>query len=282
MSIPPIGLPGCQIDAMEVDSDQLTVVAKTTGMAARCPKCRTKSSSVHSYYVRKVKDLPVSEFQVCLHLTVRRFRCQHTQCPQKTFTEQLPNLLNRYARRTQRLTESYYECVQALGGEAGARLLQKMRMPTSGDTLLRVAKQHPQMAYHPPRVIGVDDWAFRKGYNYGTIIVDLERHVVIDLLPDRTSMTLAAWLDRHRTVEIVARDRSTEYARGIREGAPSALQVADRWHLLQNLVQALERQFNQLRSQLLELSSAPPLSYVQANDAIPRKGGNERILQEDS
>jgi transposase len=133
------------------------------------------------------------------------------------------------------------------------RLLASLRMRTSAATVLRLVRRQPVTASAPPRVLGVDDFAFRKGRNYGTILVDLEQHKVVDVLAERTSASLAKWLQTHPSVEIVTRDRSTKYARGIRKGAPKAVQVADRWHLLLNLKQVLERWFGRVHARLRRL-----------------------------
>jgi transposase len=187
---------------------------------------------------------------------VRRFFCDQTACPRRTFAERLPDLLPVKAQRTARFSAG----VQALGfassGEAAARVGRTLQLPTSPDTVLRSLHQAPLPDRPTPRVLGVDDFAFRKRHTYGTLLVDLEQHQPIDMLPDRTAATLAAWLNAHPGVEVIARDRSTEYARGSRDGAPSALQVADRWHLLQNIREALERVLTQLRPRLLRLEPA--------------------------
>jgi hypothetical protein len=227
--------------------------AHTRGTSAACTSCSQPSQRAHSYYTRTIHDLPVSEQVVRLKLCVRRFRCVNPNCIRRTFTERLPALVAPYAQRTTRLNETLHQVGQALGGEAGARLLKSLHMHTSGDTLLRLLGKETLESVTTPRVLGVDDWAQRKGHSYGTILVDLERHQVIDLLPDRTAQTLAAWLQAHPGVAIVTRDRSTEYARGITEGAPSALQVADRWHLLLNLRQVLERFLRRLYARLKQL-----------------------------
>jgi transposase len=164
--------------------------------------------------------------------------------------EVFPDLLEKYARRTVRLHKAQEAIAFALGGQAGSRLACKLQMPISGDTLLRMIRSTPVPSPLEPEVIGVDDWAKRRGRVYGTILVDLERHRVIDLLTDRTAETLAQWLRSHPGVKIVARDRSLEYARGISEGAPQAIQVADRWHLLVNLREALQRLLDRLRPEL--------------------------------
>jgi len=172
---------------------------------------------------------------------IRRFYCRNAKCSRRTFAERLPELVATHARRTCRLAAAQARVGVAVGGNAGSRLLRHLAMPASADTVLRLIHRLPLPAQESPRVVGVDDWAIRKRCTYGTVVVDLERRRVLDLLPNRTAETLAEWLREHPTIEAVARDRSTEYARGISLGAPKAEQVADRWHLLANMRQAVER-----------------------------------------
>jgi len=180
---------------------------------------------------------------VRLWLRVKRFRCHEPTCDRQTFAESLADWLPAYARRTIALTTLMRQISMEIGAEVGHRVLSYLQIQVSGDTLLRILRRFGQD--HVPqadaRVIGVDDWAFKRGRTYGTIIVNLETHQVIDLLPDRTSDTLASWLQAHPSIEIVSRDRSTDYSIAIRKGAPNAIHVADRWHLLLNLRQMLER-----------------------------------------
>ena len=170
-------------------------------------------------------------------MAVRRLYCRNPACLRQTFVERLPGLIAPHAHRTLRLAAAQGRVGVALGGEAAGRMLRHLGMPASGDTVLRLVRRLPLPRCPAPRILGVDDWALRKGATYGTILVDLERHRVVDLLPDRSAPTLADWLRRHRGIRAVARDRSSEYARGISLGAPQAVQVADRWHLLLNLRQ---------------------------------------------
>jgi transposase len=184
-----------------------------------------------------------------LELHARRFFCDHDPCQQQVFCERLPTVAARYARKTIRLSSALVLIGFALGGEAGARIARALGLQTSPDSLIRHLRR--TAAAEPPtvRVLGVDDWAKRKGHTYGTILVDLERRSVVDLLPDREAETLAAWLKEHPSVEVVSRDRSRAYANGITLGAPQAIQVADRWHLLKNITDALERLVKRLRRQ---------------------------------
>jgi transposase len=192
-----------------------------------------------------------------LVLRVRRFRCRNTHCPAQTFAERLRQVVRPAAQRTVRLTIALQQLGLALGGEAGARLGAKLHLLTSADTLLRLIRQLPAPPMAPPAILGVDDWAMRRGRTYGTLLVDLERHQPLDLLPDRTADTLAAWLRAHPGVTIISRDRSTEYARGAALGAPAAQHVLDRWHLARNLREALERLLDRLHRRLAAL---PPVT----------------------
>ena len=226
-----------------LDVDNLTVHLAITAPTAVCPLCGFDTRRVHSRYTRRLDDLPCFGRCVRLWIAVRRFVCPRSDCPRRIFAERLPGFAAPRARTTDRLRQTQTDIGLSLGGEAGARLAARVAITTSPDTLLRRVKRLKNESAEPPRIVGIDDWAWRKGQRYGTIVVDLERSDVIDLLPDRDADTVAAWLKAHPGVEVVGRDRSQTYAQAATEGASQARQVADRWHLLKNLREAIERVF---------------------------------------
>jgi len=265
----PFAVPGFQVDQVNEHDDVIEIIAHAIGAEAICPACQQGSRRIHSYYQRLPVDLPISEHQVRLHLTVRRFRCLNPKCAKATFAERFPAFVAVHAQRTERLTSALGAVAFALGGRAGQRLAVALHMPMGGDTLLRLIRRTPCPEVAEPKVIGLDDWAKRRGRVYGTIVVDLERHRVIDLLSDRTAEILATWLTAYPSVTTIARDRSREYARGIMLGAPQATQVLDRWHLLVNLRDAFQKLLDRLRPELSRL----PLAKA------PGKGDEIRVLR---
>jgi transposase len=208
-----------------------------------CPLCGRRARRTHSRYERKLADLPWGEHAVAVRLGVRRMFCDNVLCERRVFTERLPGIAVPWARKTARLTERLTAVGLALGGAAGARLGHKLGLAASRNTLLRLVRRTALPSVATPAALGVDDWALRKGHVYGTVLVDLEQHRPVALLPDREAGTLAAWLREHPGIAVLARDRAGAYAKGARDGAPGAVQVADRFHLLQNLAEALELAF---------------------------------------
>ena len=189
-------MPGCRVERVTQDGPaSLHIAAHGLGKAGCCPACGRASRAVHSRYYRRPADLPSLGRAVRVGLRMRRFYCRNLACPRRTFAERLPALVAPHARRTHRLAEAQGRVGVALGGEASARLLPRLGMPTSADTVLRLIRRMPLPEQQDtPRVVGVDDWAIRKGRTYGTILVDLERRRGLDLLPDRTAAMLADWL----------------------------------------------------------------------------------------
>ena len=239
-----------ELDAVSVEDNRMSITARSTQHAGNCPQCRSISARVHSRYTRTVADLPCAGRQVTVALQVRRFFCDAPQCAQKTFAERFGSVLRPFARRMSRLTDALVAVAFATGGEGGARLAHVLAMPVSPRTLLRLMHAHPTPQPPAPRLVGLDEWAWKKGRNYGTMCVDLERRQPIDLLPDRAPEQVTTWLQGRPTITLIARDRSGGYIEAATRGAPQAIQVADRWHLLKNLGVALEYFFHHHRAVL--------------------------------
>jgi transposase len=234
---------GSRLIRTDFDDDTLTLGIATTNPNASCPVCGHETWRVHSRYDRYLAEEPIFGHRVCLLMTVRRFFCSASACPRRIFTEPLDGFAAKQARTTLRLAQTHIAIGLALGGEAGARLAGKIAVPTSADTLLRRVKQAGAQSSGAPKFVGIDDWAWCKGRRYGTIVVDLETNDVIDLLPDRDAATVRTWLEAHPGIELVSRDRSSAYSQAASEAASQAQQVADRWHLLKNVREAIERLF---------------------------------------
>ena len=254
--------PTClHLQLLDASETTITAVVRTTSQEAECPLCHSRSARIHSRYVRSVADLPWMGCAVRMALHVRRFFCSNPACARQIFTERLPSVVQPYARRTTRLTDVFTLIGFALGGEAGKRLVAGMGLEASPDTFLRLIRAQPEEQVPTPRVLGVDDFSFCKRKSYGTILIDLEKRIPIDLLPDREAATLAKWLKEHEGVEIISRDRGGPYAEGARLGAPDAQQVADRWHVLANLSDTLKPFFSRKQAQLKALVQQPSEAF---------------------
>ncbi|MFI2041429.1 ISL3 family transposase [Streptomyces bottropensis] len=232
------GLFPLAIDNVVDEGERIVVRARTPQDMAPCPVCGVPSGRVHGYHWRTVADVPVDGRRVVVRVRVRRLVCPTRGC-RHTFREQVPGVLDRYQRRTTRLTRQVQAVVKELAGRAGARLLAILAAGVSRHTALRTLLRIPLPAGRTPRVIGVDDFALRRRHRYATVIIDAETHERIDVLPDRTADTLEAWLREHPAVEVVCRDGSATYAEAIRRALPGATQVGDRWHLWHNLCEAV-------------------------------------------
>ncbi|MHB0877870.1 MAG: ISL3 family transposase [Anaerolineae bacterium] len=218
----------------------VTVTMHSLVESARCPCCGKLSTTVHAHYHRHPLDLPWSGCVVRLSVTVRRFRCLSLHCPRQTFAEPFGSFLPRLARRTARAEALLLELARYLGGEAGSRLAGTMAVPVSGDTLLRLLRRQAPPTPQKVFAIGVDEVACRKGRSYATMLVDLESHRVIGVLPGKEKDTLAGWLSRHHEVRIFSRDRDGTYANAAAAAIPKASQVADRFHLADNASTAMD------------------------------------------
>lgn len=217
---------------------------------ATCPSCGCKSTKIHSRYNRRLSDLPWQGLSVVLIWRTRKFFCRVEDCQQRIFTERLPEVARPHGRRTERLSLAIRCIALACGGQGGSRLATRLGMVFSPDLFLRESRRTKLPQQPTPRVLGIDDWAFRKGQRYGTVLIDLENNRPVDLLPDRNSDSVKKWLQDRPGVEIISRDRGDCYIKGASEGAPGAIQVADRFHLMQNLREALARLFERHSKQV--------------------------------
>lgn len=222
-----------------VEQGVLTLVLESRSKRCRCPLCHKFSYHIHSKYQRYISDLPCFGKKTLIHLTARKFYCRNAHCPQKVFTERFTTGITPHQRRTQRLTELLLSVVQQLSGRGAERLCELLHIEVSDTTLGRLLYKQPLPEPFTPKILGVDDWALKKRNRYGTILVDLECHKIIDLLRDRETATLHQWLEEHPGVQVVSRDRYTNYANAITAALPACTQVADRWHLLKNLCDGL-------------------------------------------
>lgn len=253
----------------------------STIQSAICPLCQQISSAQHSGYTRCLGDLPWQGLSVRIWLSVHRYRCRNHECTRKIFCQRVPGVARVYGRRTERLAEIVAVIGYVAGGLPGARLLERLSIQTSDDTVRRLVRLNGPMSQQdqpPIRYLGVDDWAWRKHQSYGTILVDMERHRVADLLPDRSAESLTLWLEKHPTVEVVARDRGGVYADGANQGAPAAMQVANRFHLVVNLSSAIERVLEE-RSRELILPPIAPLAPVEPHVPITEKPAQPGVQQ---
>ena len=274
-----------------VDEIEGAIVVRVRGKETpKCPDCFGSRVSYHSRYRRRLRDLPWHDKAVRIHFQARRFRCRNIQCERKIFAEQMSRVAAPRARETARLCEIVGLIGYALGGLPGSRLLSRLGMPSSDDTVLRRVKAPRRRSEEATkvRVLGVDDWAWRKQQRYGTMLMDLEQRQVIDLLPVRSAESFADWLRNHPEVELISRDRSGLYADGGRQGAPAAAQITDRYHLMANLSEAVERDIQHLqgkaRTALAEQASpeqrkkGKTLTWIEARRRRCRQARYERYL----
>ena len=265
-------------------SNCLTLSLSSTQMIVPCPLCGGLTHRVHSHYERTLADLPCVHFRLKLILQVCKFFCPNAECRRRIFTERLPEVAAPWARKTARFIQRLQSIGLAIGGAAGSRLGDQLGYASSSSTLLNHLHRLPLPIFKTPKALGVDDFAFRKGHNYGTILVDLETHQPIALLADRKAETLVEWIQAHPGIEVLSRDRSKAYKSAMTAGAPDAIQVADRFHLVKNLSETLERAFGSYRSELKSAEQSQHLAiYSDPSEetvmAIPKPTATEKAQQ---
>ncbi len=248
----------------------LALICERVTRTARCPVCGTVVRRIHSRCERTIRDLSVQNVQVILHLHVRKFYCDHPQCPRRIFTERLPQVTSPHGRFTFGLRQFLGQLGREQGGASGANSAALSGIQVTPRAVLRFMHTLPLPPISAPRIIGLDDWAWKRGQRYGAVVVDLERKKPIALLADRSEPTVARWLRDHPTIQIVARDRSKEFAAAITEALPKALHVADRWHLAKNLTERLDKVVSARWKQLTKAGDEAEISSEPSSPLAPQ------------
>src|SRR5436305_7958163 len=231
---------GMRISQIQTTENGLVIAIDATHPTSCCPLCAERSSSIHSHYRRVARDAPCAGRRVQLLLKVRKFYCRNPYCERKVFTERLPAFVEPWARMTVRHCEQITSIGLATCGKGGVRLAARLGLKTTRQTILRRIMELPTVSTGSVLFLGRDDFSFRRGYRFGTILVNLESHRVVDLLADRQAETAAQWMRQQPDLMVVSRDRGGEYASAAREGAPQAIQCADRFHVVKNLSEAVQ------------------------------------------
>ena len=260
---------GITIESIDPSANELVMGVACDFPSLPCPQCQQPSARNNSRYQRLVADLPCAGRNVLLMLTVRKFVCGTATCPRKIFTERLPGLVEPYARMTTRLMALVPFLGLVAGGQLGTRLADRLGIATASSTLLRHLMHLPAPRIRAVRVLGLDDFAWKKRFTYGTILVDLERRKIIDVLADRESATVEAWLQEHPEVELVVRDRGKDFTKAATLGAPQAQQVVDRFHLVKNLSEVLQEVLGHCRAEIRQ-GEAPVAQVKQVGEEPAR------------
>lgn len=270
-------LPGAAfltLESIAHDGDRVSVAARSHHSVVACPSCQATTSKIHSRYRRTFDDLPMAGISVRIQLQVRKFFCTNKECSQRIFCERLPEVVDRNGFRSSRFNQALAEIGFSLGGRAGSRLAIRLGIQTQKDSILRRMRLIAAKPSATPqvRVLGVDDWALKKGQHYATILVDLEKQRPVDLLLGREAAPLEQWLKNHSEIEVIARDRAGAYAEGARKGAPQAEQVADRWHVLKNANEAFERLIQRQQKTIVEAVARIPANepVSTSQEVIPK------------
>ena len=257
-----------RMQQLRLSLEGLTLLLVSLQTEGQCPICRQSTKRVHSTYIRTLQDLPWGALRLTLRVQLHRFFCQNPDCMRKIFTERLPELTEPSARRTNRLRDAFVTIGWALGGEAGAKQCVAHATPICASTLLSLLRRQGVTAVPTPRVLGVDDWSFR-AHQAGTLLVDLEQHRPVDVLLGSDEKVFAHWLGAHPGVEVIGRDRGASYLKGATRGAPQAKQVLDRWHVLKNLGEVIQKTLTQHIDVLRQAGQQGKKKTQQAESAHP-------------
>lgn len=284
-SLVPCGLVVERVNEFE---DMIKVTVRSGMGKAACPSCGSVSQRVHSRYLRQVADLPCTGRRVALNLITRRFFCGAESCQRRIFAERFDEaVLGTRARRTARLDHIVHHLGLALGGRPAASFAERLMLPVSNDTLLRVVRRRARPVTGPLIVVGIDDWAFRRNHRYGSIVCDLAQRRIVALLPDREIATVEAWLARHPEIKILSRDRGGGYGEAAAKALPGVTQVADRWHLMENasaaFLSAVRKSMRLIRIALGAAAINPELltcaEKLQYKAYLRREEANAAILE---
>ncbi len=265
------------LETIELQAQTLTVHLQAVSSTAACPRCGTPGSRVHSRYTRTIADVAFGSRYLVLKLLVRKWICREASCSQRIFAERFPEFVQHYARMTDRLVEALQAVGVTTNGADAARIASSLGMPTTAKTIIRRVLQLPLPGESLISKVGIDEWAWKKGHTYGTILVDLEKRRIVQLLADRSVETSKTWLRQHPEIDLVSRDRGKIFRQAATEGAPQAKQVVDRFHLQKNFAEALEKFFRK-QEHVLKKATGGSTGKVRptARRAVPEKVAQER------
>ena len=263
-----VDMPMLNLNRFEYSSTTIWINASIKSNRSKCPNCGKFSKKVHDHYIRTISDLPVFQNKTVILLKTRKFKCNNSLCNRKVFSEQTQTIL-RYSRRTKRVSKILDSFAIELTGKLGSIMSKQLFITVSSSTVTRIAHSQQLPEITQPKVLGVDDWAYRKGVSYGTILIDMETSRPIELLPSRDGIALKNWLLKYNDVEIVTRDRASSYSSAINEACPHAVQIADRFHLIMNLSDALDTYFKSTNSRIRSLINAKTNEFIELPDHEP-------------
>ena len=260
-----------EIVSIEEDSDEIRLHMLSRSKSFCCPKCGEELRKLHATHHRTVQDLPILRKRVFLDIRVHDFQCQNPICEIGAFSETFHGFLNHYSRMTERLIDFVTILALETSCEASARIMQAMNVKISGDTVIRMLLKKYRTQSHIPcgSHVGVDDFAFKKRHTYGTIIVDEDSHIPVAVLEGRDGSALKAWLAKNKQVTTVTRDRASAYAKAVEEILPDCMQIADRFHLHQNLLEAVKSVINSTVPVDIKIPRETASSYTEAAVSEP-------------